>query len=129
MCAVQVNDFGDVVGLICRSELTHDNLQRVRERLEGPKKPKWRDRFRYQHRSESVISANTGGQPYGSTQTTEVVEVFPGSRAYTAVDVPSRVGDFAGSGPDAVPAVVRAGSLGADTDLSWLSGSSTRRLK
>jgi hypothetical protein len=80
-----VNDYGDAVGLLTRAELTHDNLQAVRDRLEGPRKPRFRDRFR--HRNNSITSQQTTASAYG---TEAAVELFPANRAFTAVEVPHR---------------------------------------
>ena len=103
----QVNDYGDAVGIICRSELTHDNLQRVRERFEGPRKPRFKDLFRTHN--QRAHSESQHSNPYG---TTEALELFPHNRAFTAVEVPARVGEFDASADTIVP----PSSLQVDSD-------------
>jgi hypothetical protein len=89
-----VNDYGDAVGLLTRAELTHHNLQAVRDRLEGPRKPRFRDRFRQRH--NSITSQQTAASAYG---TEAAVELFASNRAFTAVEVPHRA-SFDGLGVD-----------------------------
>ncbi len=115
----QVNDYGDAVGIISRAELTHDNLKHVRERFEGPRKPRFKDLFRSQAdsrrhgRAPSVHSANSS-LPYGTAAAAEAIELFPNNRAFTAVEVPLRVGEFDAS----ADGIAQPGIVHADSDTA-----------